>query len=417
MIFLIFFINLAISKKFILLNKNLKHKIINENEIKYFNDFLHIEEDKIVEPLSSCEKYSWATDRLNQKKLPLDRKTLQNDKIYGKDIDVYVIDTGVNINHSYFNKKPIWFANLGDSIENDTVGHGTHVAGIISGINVGVSIESNIYSIKISINNDGISYCSIIIDAINLIIENMKKTNRKSVINLSYGVCKSVILKLNEFMDMGGIANIAAGNSNIDNCLNNNYGYNFYDKTKGFIVGSTTSNDEISYFSNYGECVNMYAPGSSILSLKNSNNNECVEYSGTSMASPYVAGVVAAYWSLNKDKDNVMIVSMLNDNSIKNILKSNKIIHNNKLIFLYVNSFFTINLYIVLLIIFLIFILLIIIYFSFLKCVNNNIINNEEEESDTELSVKKIYDIEMQLEGKPPSKEYVVKNMINNFNN
>ena len=328
--FLIFlFFNVALCK-YITLDKD--YNIVHFHSIDHLNtnDFLHIEKDKILKPQSIECNSAWGLDRINQESLPLDNIFLDDEidyTSYGENVDVYVLDTGVN-NHKDFFNVPIWLGNLGDQIKSDINGHGTHVAGTIAGKHVGVAYKSTIYSVKISFNSDGDAYCSDMVDAVNIVIENMKKTGRKSVINLSYGICKSVTLKLNHFMSEGGIANVAAGNDNEDQCDNDEY--TIFNTNKGFLVGATNIKDEVSSFSNYGSCVEIYAPGSYILSFDASNDEKCVIYSGTSMATPMVTGVISAYWSKYLEISNDLVIINLKSNSVENKLNNTgKNINNN----------------------------------------------------------------------------------------
>ena len=331
--FLILLFNAALCK-YITLDKD--YNIVHFHSIDHLNtnDFLHIEKDKILKPQSIECNSAWGLDRINQESLPLDNIFLDDEidyTSYGENVDVYVLDTGVN-NHKDFFNVPIWLGNLGDQIKSDINGHGTHVAGTIAGKHVGVAYKSTIYSVKISFNSDGDAYCSDMVDAVNIVIENMKKTGRKSVINLSYGICKSVTLKLNHFMSEGGIANVAAGNDNEDQCDNDEY--TIFNTNKGFLVGATNIKDEVSSFSNYGSCVEIYAPGSYILSFDASNDEKCVIYSGTSMATPMVTGVISAYWSKYLEISNDLVISNLKLNSIKNKLNDKGKDINNNLILL-----------------------------------------------------------------------------------
>ena len=262
---------------------------------------------------SICDN-SWSYDRINQENLPLDQYYF-NDEIhdyYGDDVDVYVLDTGVNINHPSFSKTPIKL-NLFNNMQNgdDLDGHGTFVMSIINKI----SKNTNIYSVRI--HNCGTSYCSAseahtnIIYALNY-IKNLNPTN-KFVINLSQLINTEIKNKLNELINIGGIVVLGAGNDNQNQCLAPKFAE--LNKDASYIVGSINTNDYMSYFSNYGSCVNIYAPGENILAA-NYLNNDCNYWSGTSFAAPHISGALSYLWSNNNDKTNIEIKNLLDSKSL-----------------------------------------------------------------------------------------------------
>lgn len=309
-----------ITNEYLLIN-DIDYDILKNNKnIKF------IEKDIILKKNNICNP-SWGIDRINQENLPLDNNYLF-ETTDSSLIDIYVIDTGIDIDHEEFNhKKPTLLQSFGSDNPNDCDGHGTHVAGIIGGKNTGISSNANLFSIKIDHDCNGNAYCSDMVQAINLVIDRMKQTNRKSVINLSFGVCVSVVNQLNIFMNNGGIVSLAAGNDGID--ISNVVEYQIFNINKGFIVGSTNKNDKLSYFSNYGTNVYMYAPGFNILSADFSDNDKCIELSGTSMSTPFVSGIIAIYWNKYHYNKNDLIIYNLLKFSNKNKIITNKNIRNN----------------------------------------------------------------------------------------
>ena len=393
------------------IHSNITYEIISDNHIlvdkehyQYFLNHKHtefIEENSIHQLHSRCSKTkSWGLDRINQKNLPFDTNYNFN-STDSELIDIYVIDTGVDINHEEFShKKPIILESFGseDQICN---GHGTHVAGIIGGKNIGLSTNSNIFSIKISHNCKGSAWCSDMIKAIKLSTKKMIESGRKSVINLSYSVCYLAVEELNNFMNNGGIVSLSAGNDNND--ISENYNYKNFDVLKGFIVGATNKNDELASYSNYGDNVYIYSPGSSIISADYSDDDSCIYLSGTSMAAPLVTAAIAIYWNKYFESDNKDIISKMILESSKNIIKTDKNIHNNLLFLPYIDkNLIDYVIKIIFLIIFLIFIC-IILYIFYKKKNNispkkiNNIKNNErigeksitEENKQIEIIIKK----------------------------
>lgn len=311
-----------------------EHVLVDKQYLTFFQEFKHvqyIEHNKILKTHSSCE-YSWGPDRVNQINLPLDHFSDFSD-IDSSNIDIYVLDTGINLDHPQFSEnKPIPLKSFGSDNPNDCDGHGTHVTGIISGKDIGVIPDANIFSIKISHDCTPNSYCSDMIKAIDLVHKRMIKTGRKSIINLSFGVCNSVTTKLNAFMESGGIVSLSSGNDGID--ITDVEEYSNFDYSRGFIVGSTDFEDKLSTFSNYGDNVFIYSPGSSIPSA-DYNHNDCIFLSGTSMAAPLVTAITALYWEDNYLENNIDIIRNLIKYSNKdkiNTLDDIKI--NNNLLYL-----------------------------------------------------------------------------------
>ena len=318
------------------INRDIKYKKLTNNDIlvniehyDYFYNHLltnYIEKNKILKKQATCTP-SWGIDRLNQYDLPLDNNYnyLQTD---ASNIDVYVIDTGVDINHKEFiDNKPTLLDSFGSDNPYDCDGHGTHVTGIIIGKYSGIAKNANLYSIKIDHNCNGNAYASDMISAIDLATNKMINSKRKSIINLSFSVSKSIVDKLNIFMDNGGIVITSSGNDGND--ITNELDYKSFNINKGFLVGSTNKYDELSDFSNYGSNVYIYAPGSNILSANYNNDNKCISYSGTSMAAPFVSGIVALYWNNKTNVLNSHIITNLIYFSNKDKIKTNLSIHNN----------------------------------------------------------------------------------------
>jgi len=314
------------------------------------NDVLSIEEDKIMKPFLfgenghgqaptyTCSK-TWGLDRINEEDLPLDNIYLgdSSSELRGDDVDIYILDTGINVDHTVFGTPPTFLANFGAGPDTDCHSHGTHVAGSAAGYLTGVSPNSTLYSIKISSwcvgeAHPGSAYCSDMIQAIDYVKGRMNSNGRKTVINLSYGICPSVTTAINEFTAAGGLFALAAGNDAENQCTNAEY--SSLNKGGAMIVGASGSADDVAYFSNYGSCVDIYAPGRSILSGDYSNINSCSLKSGTSMASPHIAGAFALLWARNPGMTNIQVRSLLMGNALSNKLDFGSFTGNNKLLYI-----------------------------------------------------------------------------------
>ncbi|KAJ1560726.1 subtilisin-like serine protease, partial [Nowakowskiella sp. JEL0078] len=213
----------------------------------------------------------------------------------GEGIDVYVLDTGVKIDHPDFEGRATnGFDATGEGLT-DNHGHGTHVSGTVASKTFGVAKKANIISVKVLTTSGG-GTSSQVISGIEFVIKNVAKkgTTFKSVINMSLG--SNTVLSVNQAVqkaiDAGIPVVVAAGNQGTDACTQTPASVK-----QAFSVGAVDNHDNIVGFSNFGSCVDIFAPGTGIFSTSNKGGSE--SKSGTSMSSPHVAGVVALALSSN----------------------------------------------------------------------------------------------------------------------
>ena len=247
----------------------------------------------------------------------------------GEGVDVYVIDTGTNVDHVDFEGRAHWGKTIptGD-VDEDGNGHGTHCSGTIAGKKFGVAKKANVYAVKV-LGSNGSGSMSDVVKGVEWAAlshtENVqaakkgkgKKGFKGSTANMSLGGGKSVTLDLavNAAVDAGLHFAVAAGNDNADSC-----NYSPAGAEKAVTVGASTLEDERAYFSNYGKCNDIFAPGLNILSTWAGSKYATKTISGTSMASPHIAGLLAYFLSLQPSKDSGYAVAEITPKQLKSNL-------------------------------------------------------------------------------------------------
>jgi subtilisin family serine protease len=252
----------------------------------------YVAEDGMAYPDTAQTGATWGLDRIDQRGLPLN--TTYNYSHNGAGVRVYVIDTGIRTTHAQFGGRASVGTDLVGDGQNgqDCNGHGTHVAGTIAGTTWGVAKGAQVISVRVFGCTGGAPW-STIIAAVDWVTANAVKP---AVVNMSLGggYYEPANTAVTNSINTGVTYVLAAGNSAMDAC-----GYSPASTPSAITVGSTSSNDARSYFSNWGTCVDLFAPGSDITSAWWSSDTAMGTISGTSMASPHAAGVAALYVQAN----------------------------------------------------------------------------------------------------------------------
>lgn len=235
----------------------------------------------------------WGLARISERKNS-GKKNYDYPNQAGKGVEVWIVDTGIQPNHTDFGgRAKMAFSTVKGEEEVDMNGHGTHVAGTIAGDSYGVAKQASIFGVKV-LNRYGSGQWSDVVAGIEYVAKNGRKN--KSVLNMSLGGGKtqSVDDAVKAAKAAGVTVIVAAGNNNGDACSLSPAG-----APDAFAVGASDVSDNKASFSNWGKCVKVFAPGVNVLSSwigRDAKGTNTI--SGTSMASPHVAGVAALYHSL-----------------------------------------------------------------------------------------------------------------------
>ena len=248
----------------------------------------------------------------------------------GDGVDAYVIDTGTNVKHVDFEGRATWGKTIpnGDEDE-DGNGHGTHCSGTVAGKKYGVAKKANVIAVKVLRSNGSGSMSDVIkgveyaakshMDKVDAAKKGKAKKFKGSVANMSLGGGKSPALDraVNAAVDVGIHFAVAAGNDNADSCK-----YSPASAEKAVTVGASTLADERAYFSNFGKCNDIFAPGLNIESTWKGSKYAINTISGTSMASPHICGLLAYFLSLQPSSDSAFAVAEVTPKQLKKDLIS-----------------------------------------------------------------------------------------------
>ena len=253
----------------------------------------YVEQDSVREIVATQTGATWGLDRIDQRDRPIDGNyTYDTD---ASNVHVYIIDTGIRSSHADFGSRvsTAGFTAINDGNgTNDCNGHGTHVAGTVGGTTWGVAKGVTLHAVRV-LGCNGSGSTSGVIAGVDWVTANHQEP---AVANMSLGGGASTALDdaVRRSVAAGVTYAIAAGNSNANACNSSPARV-----SQALTVGSSTNADARSSFSNFGTCVDLFAPGSSITSAWHTSNLATNTISGTSMASPHVAGVAALYLAGN----------------------------------------------------------------------------------------------------------------------
>ena len=298
------------------LSVKIKHK--DADQLRTEPNVLSVELDQPMFALDTqTPTPSWGLDRTDQRALPLSNSFTAS--AYGAGVDVYVVDTGVSTTHTDFSGRlRSGFSAINDGRgSNDCNGHGTHVAGTAAGTTYGVAKAASIIPVRV-LDCAGSGSNTGVIAGLDWIIAN-HSAGVAAVANMSLGGGASLALDtaVQNAINDGVVMAVAAGNSNANAC-----NYSPARAANAITVGATDRTDVRASYSNFGSCLDIFAPGTSITSAWINSSTAINTISGTSMASPHVAGVAAALLSANPTLSPADISSMLRSSATPNVVST-----------------------------------------------------------------------------------------------
>ncbi|WP_433829832.1 S8 family peptidase [Actinoplanes sp. CA-015351] len=275
----------------------------------------YVEQNQVISLAATQTNATWGIDRIDQRARPL--STTYTYPVTASNVTAYIIDTGILNTHSQFGGRAVSGYDFVDSDSNSTDcnGHGTHVAGTVGGSTYGVAKAVKLVGVRV-LSCTGSGTTAGVIAGVNWVTANAVKP---AVANMSLGGGASTALDnaVASSIASGITYAVAAGNSNANASTASPARV-----ASALTVGATTSTDARASYSNYGSVLDIFAPGSSITSAWYTSTSATNTISGTSMASPHVAGAAALALSRNPSYTPAQVASSLITNSTPNVVTS-----------------------------------------------------------------------------------------------
>ena len=284
-------------------------------ELRHSPEVKYVDQDERVKELDTQTGATWGLTRIDERSLNLDGVYTYSSTA-GRGVTAYIIDTGIQTNNVDFGSRASFGTNTVDRNNSDCNGHGTHVAGTVAGTKYGVAKLATLVGVKV-LNCQGSGTTAGVIQGINWVTEH--HVADKSVVNMSLGggAITAMDDAVKRLIDSGVFVSAAAGNDNRNAC-----NYSPARAPTAFTVAASDNNDRKASFSNFGPCVDAYAPGVAISSDWIGSPTATNAISGTSMAAPHVAGVAALYLSEHSTTP-AATSKWIRDNATTNVISGN----------------------------------------------------------------------------------------------
>ena len=247
----------------------------------------YIEQDARVQATATQSNATWGLDRSDQRALPLNGTYTYTPT--GAGVNVYIIDTGILFGHAEFGGRAVsGYDAVDGGTADDCNGHGTHVAGTVGGSTYGIAKGAKLYGVRV-LDCAGSGTNSGVIAGMDWVAQNHVKPAAANM-SLGGGASQAIDDAIQRMVNAGVTTVVAAGNENQNACNTSPAR-----AAAAVTVGATTNTDARASFSNYGSCLDIFAPGNNITSAWHTGTTTTNTISGTSMAAPHVAGVAALY--------------------------------------------------------------------------------------------------------------------------